>query len=235
MIQRRENMETYIYMRISTKEERELQSYQRQDKAIKKYLEENNIKVSKRNIYKDDVSGKTFNRPDWTELEERVKKDIKNDDVQIIFKDISRFARNAKEGFEKYMELYNLGIKLTFLDNPTVSTDYISKMVSKNENMNFVTGIALQSMVNLLIAVELDRAEQQRLYISKAITDGIKASDKKSGRPIGKLDKMSYELKEDILLSLKDRNIKQVDLMKKHKISRNTLKKYIALVEQEHQ
>lgn len=226
-------METYIYMRISTKEERELQTYQRQDKAIKKYLEENNIKVSKRNFYKDDKTGSTFDREEWQELEERVKKDIKSDDVQIIFKDISRFSRNAKEGFKKYMELYNLGVKLIFLDNPTVSTDYISSMTAKNEAMNFVTGIALQSMVNLLIAVELDRAEQQRLYISKAIKDGIKASDKKSGRPVGKLDKMSDELKRDILAYLQNRDVKAIDLMKKHDISRNTLKKYIELVKAE--
>ena len=42
---------------------------------------------------------------------------------------------------------------------------------------------------------------------------------------------MSDELKEDIKLFLNDRSIKQVDLMNKHNISRNTLKKYIKLVE----
>jgi len=41
---------------------------------------------------------------------------------------------------------------------------------------------------------------------------------------------MSDELKDDIKLFLIDRRIKQVDLMKKHNISRNTLKKYIELV-----
>ena len=223
-------------MRISTKEERELQTYQRQDKAIKKYLEENNIEVSKRNFYKDDKTGSNFNRPDWKELEETIREDVKNGaDVQIIFKDISRFSRTAEEGFKKYMELYNLGVKLVFLDNPTVSTDYINNMKATNEKMNFVTGIALQSMVNLLIAVELDRAEQQRLYISKAIKDGIEASDKKSGRPVGKLDKMSKELKEDILAFLQNRDVKAIDLMKKHDVSRNTLKKYIELIKLEQQ
>lgn len=226
-------METYFYERISTAEERELRSYQRQDKALRKYAKENNLKISDRNTYKDDVTGSTFNRTEWKELEEKVKKDIKSDDVQIVFKDIARFSRNAKDGFKKYMELYEMGIKLVFLDNPTVSTDYISNMISKNESMNFVTGIALQSMVNLLIAVELDRAEQQRLYISKSITDGIAASDKKSGRPKGKLDKMSDSLREDIKQYQMDRSVKQVDLMRKHNISRNTLKKYVAIVSSE--
>lgn len=220
-------METFFYERISTSEERELQSFQRQDKALKKYAEESGLKMSTRNTYKDDTTGSTFDRPEWKELEERVRKACKNDEVQIIFKDIARFTRTAKEGYNKYMEFYNLGIKLVFLDNPTVSTDYIKGMTTKNAEMGFVTEIALQSMVNLLIAVELDRAEQQRLYISQSIRDGIAASDKKCGRKPGQLDKMNEELEADIKKFLTDRSIKQVDLMKKHNISRNTLKKYI--------
>ena len=220
-------METYFYERISTSEERELQSFQRQDKALKKYAEDNELEMTMRNTYKDDTSGSTFERPEWKLLEKQVRKDIKNDEVQIIFKDIARFTRNAEEGFNKYMEFYNLGIRLVFLDNPTVSTDYIMNMTRKNDEMEFVTKIALQNMVNLLIAVELDRAEQQRKYISKSIKDGIAASDKKCGRKPGQLDKISDELESDIKKFLSDRNIKQVDLMKKYGISRNTLKKYI--------
>ena len=41
---------------------------------------------------------------------------------------------------------------------------------------------------------------------------------------------MSDELKADIQLFIKDRSIKQIDLMQKHNISRNTLKKYIEIV-----
>ena len=41
---------------------------------------------------------------------------------------------------------------------------------------------------------------------------------------------MSDELKEDIKLFLNDRSIKQIDLMRKHNISRNTLKKYVEIV-----
>lgn len=41
---------------------------------------------------------------------------------------------------------------------------------------------------------------------------------------------MTTDLKSDIDLYLSDRTIKQIELMKKHDISRNTLKKYIAYV-----
>lgn len=226
-------MTTYYYMRISTKEDRELQSYQRQKKALERYAEEIGVSMTQHNTYKDDVTGSTFDRKEWKELEERVKKEIKNDSVEIVFKDISRFSREAENGFNKYMELYNMGIKLTFLDNQTVSSDYIRNISDMNNNLSFTNKVALQSIVNILIAVELDRAEKQREYISKAITDGIMASDKKSGRKSGQLDKMTNELRVDIEKWLKDRGVKQIDLMKKHKISRNTLVKYIKEVQKE--
>lgn len=79
--------------------------------------------------------------------------------------------------------------------------------------------------------MELDRAEQERQILIKRITDGIKNSGKKQGRKPGQLDKMTDELRIDILAYLKDRSIKQVTLMEKHKISRNTLKKYVKLVQ----
>ena len=60
-------METYFYERISTAEERELQSYQRQDKALRKYAKENNLKISDRNTYKEEVTGSTFNRTERKE------------------------------------------------------------------------------------------------------------------------------------------------------------------------
>ena len=128
------------------------------------------------------------------------------------------------------MEWLEKGYNIVFIDNPTVSSDYIRQMITTAEQQDIVTKTAMEGIIKLLLIVELDRAEKHRLYISKAIADGIKASDKKSGRVPGKLDKMSDELAEDIKKFLGNRSIKQIDLMKKHKISRNTLKKYIETV-----
>ena len=44
---------------------------------------------------------------------------------------------------------------------------------------------------------------------------------------------MTDELQEDIKKYMDDRSIKQVDLMKKHNISRNTLKKYVELMKEQ--
>ena len=219
---------TYFYMRISTKESSDKQSFQRQNKALEKYAEINNLKYNSRTVFKDDTSGATFNRDDWKALESILK-----EGDTIIFKEISRFTRQAEEGYEKYMYLMNKGIHLVFLDNPTVSTDYIKQLTNIANSQELVTKTALEGTIKLLLIVELDRVQKEREIFIQRIKQGIEASDKKSGRKFGQLDKMSDDLKEDIKLFLSDRSIKQVDLMRKYNISRNTLKKYVAVIKDE--
>lgn len=132
------------------------------------------------------------------------------------------------------MELLDKGINLVFIDNPTISTDYIRNMMGvANRQQNRIAKKSLKDTIELLILVELDRAEQEREITVKRIKDGIAASSRRSGRKPGTLDKMSDELRADIIAFLNDRSIKQVTLMDKHHISRNTLKKYVELVKQE--
>lgn len=216
----------FSYKRISTKEERGLQKYNRQEAALKKYAAENGIEFVAE--FQEDVSGKSFdNRKEWNRLEKLVQPGD-----TIVFKDISRFTREANNGYNKYMELLERGIELVFIDNPTVSTAYIKQLLNVAEQQNIVARTSLESTVKLLIIVELDRVEQERLILINRIKCGISASEKQQGRKPGQLDKMTAELEADIKAFLGDRSIKQVDLMEKHKISRNTLKKYIELVKE---
>lgn len=220
---------TVAYMRISTKEERGKQKLTRQEQAIARWCKENDTEINDRRIYRDDASGKSFDRPAWKELEN----DLVSGDT-VVFKDICRFTREYENGFRKYMELLDKGINLVFIDNPTISTDYIRNMMGvANRQQNRIAKKSLKDTIELLILVELDRAEQEREITVKRIKDGIAASDKRSGRKPGTLDKMSDELRADIIDFLSDRSIKQVTLMDKHHISRNTLKKYVELVKQE--
>lgn len=214
----------FSYKRISTKEERGLQKYNRQEKALQKYAEEHNLEYVAE--FSEDVSGKSFdNRKEWKRLERLLQPGD-----TIVFKDISRFTREAENGYNKYMELLNKGIELIFLDNQTVCTEYIKQLLNIAEQQNLVAKTSLQNTVKLLLIVELDRVEQERLILINRIKAGLAASDKKPGRKPGSLTKMSKELQEDIKHFLSDRSIKQVDLMRKYNISRNTLKKYISLV-----
>lgn len=221
-------MTTYFYQRISTKESSDKQSFQRQDKSLKRYAEVKELNYNERYIYKDDVSGATFNRPQWKELEGNLKPFD-----TIIFKEISRFTRESQRGYEKYMELMNNDINLVFIDNPTVSTDYIKQLMNIADQQQLVAKTALESTIKLLLIVELDRVQQEREIIAQRIKQGINDSEKVQGRKKGQLDKLTDELKNDIIVYLNDRSIKQVDVMKKYNISRNTLKKYAAFVENE--
>lgn len=214
----------YSYERISTKEERGKQRYSRQDAALAKYAKENGIEYLL--TFKEDESGKSFeNRTEWNKLERLLQPGDR-----VVFKDISRFTRETENGYKKYMELLEKGIELIFIDNPTISTPYIKQLLDVASKQNLVARTSLESTVKLLLIVELDRVEQERLITIKRIKDGIAASPKASGRKEGQLDKITPELKVDIQEYLTNRSIKQIDLMKKHNISRNTLKKYAALV-----
>lgn len=214
----------FSYMRISTREEREMQKYNRQEKALEKYAQDHEIELKDVYQFRDDVSGKSFeNRAEWNRMERLVQPGD-----TIIFKDITRFTREAENGYKKYMELLNKNINLVFIDNPTISTDYIKTMMGiAQKQENRIAKKSLNDTIELLILVELDRAEREREIIVQRIRDGLKASNKKAGRKPGQLDKLTDELQADIVLYLADRSIKAVDLMKKHNISRNTFKKYV--------
>jgi len=217
----------FSYKRISTKEERGLQKYNRQEAALKRYAKENEIEFVA--DFQEDVSGKSFtNRKEWNRLEK-----LAQAGDTIVFKDISRFTREAENGYKKYMELLEKGIELVFIDNPIVSTAYIKQLLAVAEKQDLVARTSLESTIKLLIIVELDRVEKERLILINRIKNGIAASDKQQGRKQGKLDKMTQELEEDIKAFLNDRSIRQIDLMNKHGISRNTLKKYIELVKEQ--
>lgn len=216
----------YNYMRISTREERALQKFARQEKSLETYAKTNDIEYLVQ--FKDDASGKDFDRIDWKRLEKLVQPGD-----TIVFKDISRFTREAENGYKKYMELMKKGVNLVFIDNMTIGTDYIKSMMNIAQEQDLVTKTALESTIKLLLIVELDRVQKEREIIVKRIKQGIEASEKKQGRKPNQLDKMTDELRVDIKAFISDRTIKQVDLMSKHDISRNTLKKYVELVKGE--
>ena len=210
-------------MRISTDSAK--QNFNRQKKSLDRYAEEHNIEFLIQ--FQEEKSGKTFKeRTEFKKLDR-----ILNFGDTVVVKDVSRFTRDAIEGYKKYMEWMERGINIVFLDNPTISSEYIRQMMSTASKQDIVTKTAMESVIKLLIIVELDRAEQQRKYIAKAIRDGIQSSNKKSGRKPGQLDKMTDALKQDIERYLVDRKVTQTELMNRHKISRNTLKKYISYIE----
>ena len=60
----------------------------------------------------------------------------------VVFKDLSRFTREAENGYNKYMEWLNRDINIIFIDNPTVSSDYIKHMTTIAKEQDNVTKTA---------------------------------------------------------------------------------------------
>ena len=107
------------------------------------------------------------------------------------------------------MDLLNRGVNLVFIDNPTISTDYIRSMMNvADKQQNRIARKSLRDTIELLLLIELDRAEQEREITVRRIKGGMAASPKKSGRPKGRMDKMTDELRANISVYLSDRRVK---------------------------
>ena len=119
---------------------------------MKKYAAKHKIDYVR--IYGDDSSGKDFIRREWIQLEKAL-----HEGDTIVFKDLSRFTRQAEEGYQKYLDLIGKGITLVFIDNPTVCSDYITKLINTADQQNIVTRTAMEGIVKLMLIVELDRAD----------------------------------------------------------------------------
>jgi DNA invertase Pin-like site-specific DNA recombinase len=77
---------------------------------------------------------------------------------------------------------------------------------------------------------EYDSVEQQHRTRSERIKAGLESAKRKPGREVGQVDKLTDDLKKDIALYLEDGSMLMVELMDRHGVSRNTLKKYIDIV-----
>ena len=96
----------YSYMRISTDTER--QNFARQEKALKKYAEEHGIEYLIE--FTEEKSAKNFtDRKQFNKLD----KLLQSGDT-VVFKDLSRFTREAENGYKKYMEWLERGINIVF-------------------------------------------------------------------------------------------------------------------------
>lgn len=109
----------YGYCRVSTPRQR----LERQIKNIKE-ADENAV------IVKEKYTGTSTDRPVWSKLE----KQLKEGDI-VIFDSVSRMSRNADEGFQLYMRLYEKGVELQFIKEPMIDT-----AVYRNTSQLMMTG-----------------------------------------------------------------------------------------------
>lgn len=124
---------TFFYARVSTKQ----QKLERQEENFRRAYP--NIELikddgRKKNLYEDKYTGTTNNREEWQKLRRRARKGD-----TIVFDSVSRMSRNAKEGVETYMNLFDKGINLVFLKESTINTDVYRAELNKSLDIAKIT------------------------------------------------------------------------------------------------
>lgn len=213
-------MTIYGYVRVSTKH----QSTKRQIENIKS-------KYPEAIIFKDNFTGTTMERPSWNVLMKRIQE---ND--RIVFDDVSRMARNSKEGFETYKSLYDKNIELEFIKEPSLNTEHFRNvfqcaMTGRDEDIILeALNRYLMKLAERQVISAFEQAQKEVDMLHERIKEGIRNSNKKSGIPKGtKLTtKKSIEAKELILKHSKNfgGSLNDIELMKMLGISKPTYYKY---------
>ena len=195
----------------------------KQDKAFETYAVKKSI-VYSYEIEGDNVEKSFEKRGSWQALEEM----LEEGDTVVVY-DLHSFSADDEDGFQKYVSLLLQGINIDFIRNEAISTEKIRNLLDVAEMQLVLTKDFLDGMLRVLYYGDKDRCKHE--YISQRTKEGMAASANKAGRKTGHIDKMTQELRDDIIAYLGDRNVKAVDLIKKHGISRNTFKKYVKIVE----
>lgn len=157
-------MITYAYERVSSKD----QNLERQETAIRNFRPN----ISDANIFKDKVTGKTFDREHYNEmkiiLEHLSKVNATNDLIEVVFEEMDRLGRD-KESIKKELQWYKdreIYIRILELPSTLVDIDSNNKWV-----MDMVT--------NILIEVYATMAQQELEKRAKRQTEGIIEAQKK--------------------------------------------------------
>ena len=180
---------------------------------------------------------------------ERLCKTVKTGDI-VVFDSVSRMSRNAEEGFKVYKDLFNRGVELVFLKEPSINTaTYKQAMDSKLSAVqtgdeaadSLVNGIMdavnayMMRLAERQIKLAFEQAEKEVTDLHQRTAEGIETA-RLAGKQIGqqpgrKLNvKKANAAKEIIRKHSKDFNgtLSDADTMKLAGCSRNSFYKYKA-------
>lgn len=217
----------YGYCRISTA----TQSIERQVRNILSVY-------PKAKIYKEVYTGtKTIGRKKL----EYILKQAKAGDT-IIFDSVSRMSRNADDGVQLYMKLYEQGINLVFIKEPHINTDTYRLAVSQSIDKvgNEIADIYIEATNKVLmllakkqIELAFEQSEKEVSDLHQRTKEGIETA-RQNGKQIGQQKgrklkvKKAIEAKEIIRKHSKcfGGTLSDMDCMKLAGVVRNTYYKY---------
>ena len=226
-------MTTYAYCRVSTTHQR-----------ITRQVTNITAIYPSATIIKEFYTGTKQDRPNWNKLISQIKKED-----TIIFDSVSRMSRNAEEGFKDYKMLYELGVNLTFLNEPLINTSVFDSTKNNLLNINIETGNTavddffkgnVQLINNFMMALAeqqikaaFEQSEKEVTDLHSRISQGMREA-KKNGSHIGLskgsslITKKSVECKAIIQKHSKDfgGSLEDPEVIKLCGCSRNSYYKY---------
>ena len=164
-------MAIYGYHRTSTTD----QHLDRGIVAINEYCEKSGLVLDE--MFTDQCTGKSFNRPDYQVLRRMAKK---KGDI-IIVSELDRLGRNKEDVLKELRHYKELGVRLIILEIPTTLVDY-STLDDTMANM------IMETINNMLIEMYAAFAHAEMLKREKRQKEGIQAMKErgdfhKYGRP----------------------------------------------------
>lgn len=166
------------YCRIS----RSTQNIERQERNIIK-------EYPTARIYKEAYTGtKTAGRREF----EKLLRQVQSGDV-IVFDSVSRMSRNAAEGIELYMTLYDKGIELVFLKEPHINTNTYKQALSNSVELvgNEIADIYIEATNKVLrllatkqIELAFGQAQKEVDDLHQRTAEGIETA-RRNGKQIG--------------------------------------------------
>ena len=222
-------MKEYGYCRISTPQ----QSIDRQERNIK-------AKYPKAHISKEIYTGtKIEGRKEF----DKILKAVQPGDT-IIFDSVSRMSRNADEGIDLYMNLYEKGVTLVFLKEPHINTDTYKNALQNGMDTigNEIADIYIKATNKVLMILAkqqirqaFEQAQKEVENLHQRTSEGIQTA-KLNGKQIGQKRGAKLNVKkkasamEQIRRYSKNFNgtLKDIEVMQLVGIARNTYYKYKA-------
>ena len=117
-----------LYVRVSTDEQADKgYSIRSQEEVLRKFCGIQNIAV--RRVIHEDYSAKTFNRPAWSEMLKKLKKEKGKSVDLLLFTKWDRFSRNAGDAYQMINTLRKAGVDPQAVEQPLDLTIPENKMM----------------------------------------------------------------------------------------------------------
>ncbi|MCX0355587.1 recombinase family protein [Clostridium perfringens] len=156
----------FYYVRVSSKSQK--LDRQEENPELDSFCKRMGIDEKEVIILADQISGKTFERPNYQLL-----KKIVTEGDNIIVSSLDRFGRNYLEGRKEFTELIAKGVKVYVLNRPMLEDLY-----KLNDTMS-------KFMINFLVDWELISAEEELKRIKERQREGLEIA-KKKGKKLGR-------------------------------------------------